>query len=306
MLPWLLLGLAAGVLVAVVLYNLREQRRLPRPRVEPSDGIEPSLSNPPMPSPRAEQEVPEFEAPFATVQAYELPPGLTPSQGLIQRAESLVRVGNKTAGVHMVRSETGELLAFEVGLVLANRLGPLTLPDHEAWLESLESLRQELGASFAEAPPSFAELHAQSREAERRLSALDGQMVLHILAAPPTDARLLQWAEGRGLQQRAGRHFSRMVNQRVAYTFSSADGGRALSCLMDLPRCPSPEEAYEAMVDDLLDAAEVFDGPIVDESNRVLVDDDLSLIERQLAERALDLRKAGLEPGGWLARAVYV
>jgi hypothetical protein len=51
---------------------------------------------------------------------------------------------------------------------------------------------------------------------------------------------------------------------------------------------------------------EWLDGRLVDESNRRLLDEDLALIERQVAARADELRAAGLEPGSWIARAVYV
>lgn len=304
-LSWLLLALALVVLLAVLLYNLRERRRLAKTHPHSAAHIEPSLADP-TEEEGAELEQPVFQAPFTLVLSLMEGSDLALPPGFAQHARTLVRVGNKAAAVRLVRSESGALLAVEVGLVLANRLGPLTLPDYEAWVERVEALEQRLGKSPARALPSFAELHAQSREAERRLNALDGQMVLHLLATPPTDARLSAWALDRGLEQRARRHYSRMAGHAVAYTFSPADQGRALSCVMDLPRTPDPAQAYAAMVQDLIDASECFEGPIVDESNRVLIEDDLALIEGQLEQRVADLREAGIEPGGWLARAVYV
>ena len=336
-LSWLLLALVMGVLISVVLYNLRERRRLPKARIEPSEQPDPQDSSwqdarrrdPDLdsdqdpdrdPDPdsdlgleqRAAEEQPVFQPPFTALARLFDGPGVALLPGFERAAGAVVRAGNKSAAVRILRSDSGEVLGVEVGMVLANRLGPLTLADYDAWLAQLSALEQLLSHREERTVPSFAELHAQSREAERRLNGLDGQMVLHVLASSPSDARLSQWAFGRGLHQRAERHFSRMVGDRVArtdrvaYTISSADGGRAVSCVLDLPRTPHPERAYRSMVEDLIDAAETFGGPVVDESNRPLVEEDFGLIERQLLERMEDLRAAGIEPGGWLARALYV
>ena len=321
-LSWLLLLLGAAVLVGVLLFNLREYRQLRRglrtsaPASAQRREPEPVLSpEPDIPARGALDDVPPFhESLMASVRLLDYPLDVLPD-AFLQAASDLVRVGNKSAAVRVVRDDTDRIQSVYAGLVLANRLGPLSLPDYEAWVELTRNLRQLLRADGADALgfegedvlASFAELHAHSRDAERRIAALDGQMVLHILAAPPTDAQLAGWAESLGLQPRADRRYSRLDRHgQVQYSLAPGDQGRALSCMLDLPRVERPEDAYRSMVEDLQSAVEWLDGRLVDESNRRLLDEDLALIERQVAARADELRAAGLEPGSWIARAVYV
>jgi hypothetical protein len=308
MLAWLLLLLALGVLTAVLIYNLRERRRLPRATMTPAEPTLDSQFAPASPSaPVQAEELPEFAPPFmVSVRLADAMDGERAAD-FLQAARSIVRAGNKSAAVRITRGEREQGQEVVCGLVLANRLGPLTLPDYDAWVQQIDVLSDLLDLPAPPPIPSFAELHALSREAERRLAALDGQMVLHVLAPPPTDRVLHEWAMERGLSQRAGRHYSRMVsNDQVGYTFSPGDGGRAVSCILDLPRTPDPEQSYRLMIQDLFAAADAFSGSVVDESSRTLVEEDLSIIERQLAARAEELRAAGISPGSWLAKAIYV
>lgn len=319
-LSWLLLLLVVAVLVAVFLFNFKEYRQLrhgPRSSsqvAEPSfdASFAPSLEPSHLPS---LEDLPVFHPGFMTsVRLLNHPVERLPD-AFLHAAAGLVRVGNRTAAVRLARVDSDLIQSVDLGLVLANRLGPLSLPDYEAWVETTHHFHQLLRADPGgdAAPlddlliPSFAELHAQSRDAEKRLAALDGQMVLHILAAPPTDAQLAGWAQTLGLQQRADRRYSRLDRHgQVQYSFGPGDQGRALSCMLDLPRAERPEEAYRLMVEDLQSAVEWLEGRLVDESNRQLHEEDLALIERQVIARAEELRAAGVEPGSWIARALYV
>lgn len=196
--------------------------------------------------------------------------------------------------------------ALWVSLLLCTRQGPLSLSEHTEFVERVFEIGKRFGAR-PEGMKTFAEAHGLSRDAERTMSDLDGQLAFHLVTDSPPSLEAISsaWRQC-GLQERGEGRFSMVgADSEVQFSVLPGDQGRLCSLLLDLPRASEPVSVLDSMFEVSDQMAAWFDAELVDDRDIVLSRHAQSVIREQVKERADALASAGLLPGGPLSRLVF-
>lgn len=205
----------------------------------------------------------------------------------------------------------GPLIAWQrydrvrIGVLLANRHGPLNAMEYSEFVTGVQTLADQLGL-LGDTPDMNAVLQ-RARALDERFAVLDAQVGINIQVESPLGlADLVRVAQACGCVERGNNRYALLVpGGDVLFSMSLSDLPDRLSLLLDVPRAPAAEQPWDRMVECAMRCAEALGGRLVDDQGRDLTDAALARIGGQLAERQRSLAEAGVEPGSPLALRVF-
>jgi hypothetical protein len=195
--------------------------------------------------------------------------------------------------------------ALRIGVLLANRSGPLNAMEYSDFVSSVQSVADQLSA-LADTP-DMADAIARARDLDTTCAQLDAQIGLNVdLPEPFGPAQLAELAAALRLAERGGHRYAWLgPNGEVIFTLSLTDSPQRLCFLLDVPRTAESLEGWASMLDCAQKVAGHFGGRMVDDGGRPIQLESLGTIARQLAQRYQSLDAMGLPAGSPLALRVF-
>lgn len=195
--------------------------------------------------------------------------------------------------------------ALRIGVLLANRSGPLNAMEYSDFVSSVQSVADQLGA-LADTP-DMADAIARARDLDATCAQLDAQIGLNVdLPEPLGPAQVNELAAALRLVERGGHRFAWLgPSGEVIFTMALGDSPQRLGFLLDVPRTAESLDAWAAMLDCAQKVAGHFGGRLVDDGGRPIQLESLGTISRQLMQRYESLEALGLAAGSPLALRVF-
>ncbi|MFP5406688.1 MAG: cell division protein ZipA C-terminal FtsZ-binding domain-containing protein, partial [Gammaproteobacteria bacterium] len=195
--------------------------------------------------------------------------------------------------------------ALRMGVLLANRQGPLNAMEYTDFVSAVQSVADPL-SSLADIP-EMADTIARARDLDATCAQLDAQIGLNVDSPEPLGpAQAGALAADLGLVDRGGhRHVRLGPNGELVFTMSLTGSPQRLGFLLDVPRTAEALDGFAAMVSCAQDAAARLSGQLADDSGRPISNEALGTISRQLRQRYESLEAIGLSAGSPLAMRVF-
>lgn len=195
--------------------------------------------------------------------------------------------------------------ALRVGVLLANRHGPLNAMEFSEFVAAVQTLADQLSV-LADTPDMSAVL-ARARELDEACAGLDAQMGIGVEAPEPLGlADLSRLAVDCGCVERGNNRYARLgPGGEVLFSLALADQPNRLQLLLDVPRAPAELAPWREMLACGQRCAQVLGGPLVDDAGRPLGDAQLVRIDEQVAQRYASLEAAGFPAGSALALRLF-
>lgn len=258
---------------------------------------------------------PDIES-ILTIQPLKPTPASALAAGLHARLGKTVRwYGRrdpKGAWQRLGPESRGDYVEFAACMLLADRNGPGTLAQLEAFRKLVADVAASLPAAFDGAAAAD---EAQRAEALDRLCAeLDMQIGLTVRKVPPATiagTRLRGVAEASGFRLAPSGRFEWVQDETgavlftlqnvtdEAFTAESLRQGAApgVVFLLDVPRVADPGRAFDQMKIAAKRMAQTVGGEVVDDNGRPLNDSGLAAIRAQVTNADDALRRTNIEPG---------
>jgi hypothetical protein len=195
--------------------------------------------------------------------------------------------------------------ALRVGVLLANRHGPLNAMEFSEFVTAVQSLADQL--SVLADTPDMASALARARDLDEVCANLDAQLGIAVEAPDALGlADLASLAAACACVERGNNRYARLgPGGEVLFSLALADAPNRLQLLLDVPRAPASLEPWQAMVECGKQCAHSLGGPLVDDAGRPLPDAHIARIDEQIAQRYASLEDAGFPAGSALALRVF-
>jgi len=195
--------------------------------------------------------------------------------------------------------------SLRVGILMANRHGPLNAMEYSEFVAGLQSLVDSLGA-FVDAPDMMQVLD-RARELDARCAALDAQIGVNVeVAEALSPADLAGIAQSADVIERGNNRYARLGEQgEVVFSVALGDTPNRLTFLLDVPRVAAARQPLREMVACAWHCAQALQGRMVDDTGRALTDAVFTRIEDQLAARYGALERAGFQAGSPVALRLF-
>ncbi|MEI8304916.1 MAG: hypothetical protein WCG13_16650 [Burkholderiales bacterium] len=249
---------------------------------------------------------------------FELPEPVS-AERLLSGPAALRRVGGKPVALEGCAASAAEqpdaaweplapgqrLSRLRVGVLLANRNGPLNAMEFSEFVAAVQALADRLGL-LADIPDMSAVLQ-RARALDETCASLDAMVGVNVLAPQALGlADLARLAQESGCVERGNnRHVRLGPGGELLFSVSLGDAPDRISLLIDVARAPLAAEPWERLLDCARHCALRLDGRLVDDQGRALTQAVLLRIGEQLAARQQALLDAGLAPGSPLALRVF-
>jgi len=196
-------------------------------------------------------------------------------------------------------------VALRVGVLLANRHGPLNAMEFSEYVTAVQALADQL--SVLADTPDMAGVLARARELDEVCANLDAQVGIGIEAPQPLSvADLGRLAAECGCVERGNNRYARLgPGGEVLFSLALADAPNRVQLLLDVPRAPASLEPWKDMLACAQRCAQLLGGPLVDDEGRPLPQAQLARVEEQLAQRYASLEAAGFPAGSALALRLF-
>ena len=196
-----------------------------------------------------------------------------------------------------------------LGLLLANRSGPLKPTEYSDFLSALQSVRDLLQASWTDgsAPAGMHEVLDRARRVDASCAALDAQVVINLaLGEAISTLAFSRMGMSLGLIDRGNTRQASITSQGIEL-FSMTLGPKPdwITFMLDVPRSPMEESPWQKMMDCAASAVGQFGGQLLDDNGQVLEAHQLATIGKQVHERQQQLIDAGYAPGSPLALRLF-
>ena len=206
----------------------------------------------------------------------------------------------------------GDYVEFAACMLLADRNGPASLAQIEAFRKVVGEVATALPAAFDGPAPSDEAQRAD--ELDRLCAELDMQIGLTVRKAPPATiagTRLRGVAEASGFRLAPTGRFEWVQDETGAVLFTlqnitdeafTLDSLRTavtpgVVFLLDVPRVADPGKAFDQMKIAAKRMAQTVGGELVDDNGRPLNDSGLAAIREQVMAADAALRETNIEPG---------
>lgn len=310
-LQWAIVAAAAIVLAGVLIANVRESSRTKKTldRVTPAAQDEPIFS---VPSERVLDGVlpSEISEAIAVLQ-WQQPISAARVQ---QELRGWRHVGSKplsfgwisrAGDAPAVEAESPDVLALQVGLLLATRSGPLHAMEYAEWQEALSRLAGQLAAQLT--MPSMSDVLARARAIDQRCAEVDAQLMLLVATDQVLSvAAMSSAAHAAGLESRGEARFAKGPLHHQRFSVFPGDSGNRLMLLLDVPRTTAPLDAFQEMVSTAQTLASLLDAKITDEAGRPLAQRDFDQIAAQVGAKEQQLQELGIAPGSLVAQRLFL
>ena len=246
---------------------------------------------------------------------FELPAPVAGAR-ILQLTRDLRRVGSKPVLVEAgLRAREGSLPSspvpdegydqLRVGVLLANRHGPLNAMEFTEFVNGLQYLAEQLSV-LADTPDMMPVLE-RARDLDDRCANLDAQLGLGVEAPEPLGiADLARLAAETGCVERGNNRYARLgPGGEVLFSLALADAPNRLQLLLDVPRAPAECNPWSAMCECATVCAQRLGGALVDDSGKPLPEAQLERIGQQIAQRHESLEAAGFPAGSALALRLF-
>lgn len=239
---------------------------------------------------------------------------------ILQAFQGLRRVGTKPLLLEaQVLSDPQEawvpvvpglrFVRLRLGLLLANRSGPLKPTEYSDFLSALQSVRDLLQASWTDGttPANMHEVIDRARRVDAHCAGLDVQVVINLaLGEAISPISFSKMGSSLGLVDRGNTRQALLTPQGIEL-FSMTLGSKPdwVTFMLDVPRSPMDESPWQKMMDCAATAVGRFGGQLLDDHGQMLEPHQLSEVGRQVLERQHQLIEAGYTPGSPLALRLF-
>ncbi|MFO1299779.1 MAG: cell division protein ZipA C-terminal FtsZ-binding domain-containing protein [Burkholderiaceae bacterium] len=195
--------------------------------------------------------------------------------------------------------------ALRVGILIANRHGPLNAMEFSEFVAGVQAIAESL-AALADTPDMVAVL-ARARDLDATCAQLDAQVGVNVETPEALGpAQLAALAGALSVIERGSNRYARVGAQGdVVFSVALADVPNRLTFLLDVPRTMPDADAWGQMLEAANACARRVGGRLVDDGGRPLAESALTQIGRQLAQRYESLEAIGLPAGSALALRVF-
>lgn len=195
--------------------------------------------------------------------------------------------------------------ALRMGVLLANRHGPLNAMEYSEFVGAAQTLAEQL-STLADTP-DMADVIARARDLDATCAQLDAQIGLNVDSPEPLGPQqVAALAAEFGLVDRGGHRHARLgPTGELVFTMSLTDSPQRLGFLLDVPRTSESLEPWSAMIDCAQDVAARLSGKVVDDAGRPIPLESLDTIARQLTQRYASLDAIGITAGSPLSLRVF-
>ena len=237
------------------------------------------------------------------------PERLAPAAAGLRRAGSkpvLVEADGGAAGWLGLREARSPVDRLRVGLLLANRHGPLNAAEFGEFAEAVRKFSDAVHALETRLP-DMAPVLEHARQVDEFCAQLDTMIGVNVQAPQPlTESGLAEMAETLGLVPQLGQRYVRLSDDnQVLYAMSGGDRAEQITFLLDVPRAPQACVPWSDMVDCARRCARATDGVLVDDAQHPLTDAAVAAVARQLESHYKALDAAGLAAGSPAAMRVF-
>lgn len=230
-------------------------------------------------------------------------------------AQTLSRIGSKSVIAEIqladggwcdVRAAEGLAGQMRLGILLANRQGPLSASEFAEFAEKLRRLAGKLGVPDLRLPETMGVLE-RARQVDEFCARLDTLIGVNVLAASRIPAaRVAEIAQGLQMTPRGHQRYARTAQSGdVLFTLGQAERPEMLTFVLDVPRAPAAEQPWSRMVEAARRCAELLDAQVVDDAMAPLSDAAAQAVARQLQSHYAQLAGAGLDAGSPAALRVF-
>lgn len=230
-------------------------------------------------------------------------------------AQALARIGSKSviAEVQLadggwcdVRAAEGLAARMRLGILLANRQGPLSASEFAEFAEKLRRLAGKLGVPDLRLPETMGVLE-RARQVDEFCARLDTLIGVNVLSASRIDApRVAEIAQSLQMIPRGHQRYARTAQSGdVLFTLVQAERPEMLTFVLDVPRAPAAEQPWSRMVEAARRCAELLGAQVVDDAMAPLSDAAAQAVARQLQSHYAQLAGAGLDAGSPAALRVF-
>lgn len=194
---------------------------------------------------------------------------------------------------------------LRVGILLANRHGPLNAMEFSEFVAGVHALAEQLSV-LADTPDMSAVL-ARARELDEACEQLDAQVGLGVEAPEALGvADLARLAQACGCVERGNNRYARLGESgEVLFSLALADAPNRLTLLLDVPRAPAAQQPWRAMLECAQRCAQTLGGVLTDDGGRPVAPEHLVRIDQQIDQRYGSLEAAGFPAGSALALRLF-
>lgn len=199
----------------------------------------------------------------------------------------------------------GQYAAIRVGVLLANRHGPLNAMEFSEFVAGVHAMADHLSV-LADTPDMTAIL-ARARALDELCASLDAVVGIGVDAGEALGVEdLARLAAECGCVERGNNRHARLgANGEVLFSLALADAPNRLSLLLDVPRAPGDQSPWAEMLACAQLCTERLGGRLVDDAGRPLAAEHLTKIEQQIGQRLQALEDAGFVAGSPLAQRLF-
>jgi hypothetical protein len=199
----------------------------------------------------------------------------------------------------------GAYLRIRVGVLLANRHGPLNAMEFGEFTNAVQALARHAGVEAT--APSMQSVLERARALDVACVDLDAQIGLSIeTPGALSPAELAGIGAHLGLVERGNIRFAALGSAgEVLFSLALGDRPNLLTLLLDVPRAPEREEPWPKMLACARQCAAFTRGRLVDDAGRPLTDPATSAVMRDLRQQYRLLEDAGLTAGSPAALRVF-
>lgn len=192
-----------------------------------------------------------------------------------------------------------------IGVLLANRNGPLNAMEFSDFVAGVQALADQL--SVLVDTPEMGAVLARARELDEVCASLDAQLGIGVDSPEPLGvADLARLAGETACVERGNNRYARLGPAgEVLFSLALADAPNRLSLLLDVPRAPAAQSPWTEMVACARLCAQRLAGRVVDDAGRPLADAELDRIGQQVAARQERLALIGIDAGSPLALRLF-
>lgn len=199
----------------------------------------------------------------------------------------------------------GHFRRLRIGVLLANRGGPLNAMEFSEFVAGVHDLADQL--SVLADTPEMSGVLARARALDELCASLDAVVGLGVECGEPLGVEdLATVAAQAGCVERGNNRYARLgPGGEIVFSLALSDAPNRLSLLLDVPRAPASASSWTGMLDCARLCADRLGGRLIDDGGRPVAPEHLDAIAVQLAARQQALEDAGFVAGSPLALRLF-